>query len=136
MKIIVNNIHMEELKTSKKIVLVIEDDPTILELYEHAFKAAGFETFLARDGEEGIGLIESKLPDCVILDILMPKMNGVEVLKKMRENEKTKNTPVLVLTNYDTYRDQVKEYNVSDYIVKADVTLKDIVEKVLSILNK
>lgn len=127
---------MESQQNSKKIVLVVEDDPTILELYEQAFKASGFDTFLAHDGEEGLGLIQSKMPDCVILDILMPKMNGVEVLKKMRENERTKQTPVLVLTNYDTYRDKVKEYNVSDYIVKADVTLKDIVEKVLSILNK
>lgn len=123
-------------QNSKKIVLVVEDDPTILELYEHAFKAAGFQTFIAHDGEEGIGLIESKLPDCVILDILMPKMNGVEVLKKMRENGKTKEIPVLVLTNYDTYRDKVKEYKVSGYVVKADVTLKDIVAEVLEILKK
>lgn len=129
-------IFMEIQQKPKKIVLVVEDDMTILELYEHAFRAAGFETFLAHDGEEGIGLIESKLPDCVILDILMPKMNGIEVLKKMRENEKTRETPALILTNYDTYRDQVKEYNVSDYIVKADVTLKDIVEKVFTILKK
>ena len=126
----------EESNNLKKIVMVVEDDPTILELYEHAFKAAGFGTFIAHDGEEGINLIKSKLPDCVILDILMPKMNGIEVLKEMRENEKTREIPVLVLTNYDTYRDKIEEYNVSDYIVKASVTLKDIIEKVSIILKK
>ena len=127
---------MENSSHTKKIVLVVEDDPSLLELYGHAFKAAGFETFIAHDGEEGLKLIQTKLPDCVILDILMPKMNGVEVLQNMRKDEKTKAIPVLVLTNYDNYREKVQVFGIVDYLVKADVTLKDILERVQKIFQK
>lgn len=127
---------MENPEQAKKIVLVVEDDPTILELYEHAFRAAGFETFMARDGEEGLKLIQEKHPDCVILDILMPKMNGIEVLGKMKENELTKAIPVLMLTNYDSYREQAEKLGATDYLIKANVTLKDILERVQKIFKK
>lgn len=127
---------MENSNYTKKIVLIVEDDPALLELYGHAFKAAGFETFIAHDGEEGLTLIQTKLPDCVILDILMPKMNGVEVLRNMRKEEKTKAIPVLVLTNYDNYREKVQAFGIVDYLVKADVTLKDILERVQKIFQK
>src|SRR3989344_715314 len=127
---------MEDAGQAKKIVLVVEDDPIILELYEHAFKAAGFETFIAHDGEEGLKLIQEKIPHCVILDILMPKMNGIEVLSKMKENESTKAIPVLMLTNYDSYREQAGKLGATDYLIKANVTLKDILERVQKIIGK
>lgn len=130
------NTILEAEKNHKKIVMVVEDDPTILSLYEHAFNAEGFKTYLAHDGEEGLKLIKDKNPDLVILDILMPKVNGIEVLGQLRKEESTKNLPVLVLTNYDTYRAKAMEYGIVDYLIKADVTLKDVMEKVNAILKK
>lgn len=127
---------MENQEHSKKIVLVVEDNPEILKLYEQAFTAAGFQTLIAHDGEEAFKLIQDKIPDCVILDILMPKMDGIEVLSKMRNYELIKSIPVLVLTNYDSYNEQTRELGATDYLIKADVTLKDILERVQNIIKK
>ena len=63
-------------------------------------------------------------------------MNGIEVLGKMKENEITKAIPVLVLTNYDSYREQAHELGATDYLIKANVTLKDILERVNKIFEK
>ena len=117
----------------KKVVLVIEDDPIMLNLYENAFKSKGVQVFVAHDGEEGLKLIQETLPNCVILDILMPKMNGVEVLKIMRGDDRTKNIPVLVLTNYENYRDKVEPMGISDYLIKANVTLNDVMERTFKV---
>ncbi len=79
-------------------ILVIEDDQTISNVVELNLKLDGYEVYLASDGEEGLRLIEEILPDLVILDVMMPKVDGWEVLMLMRQKEETKDIPVIMLT--------------------------------------
>ncbi len=79
-------------------ILVIEDDQTISNVVELNLKLDGYEVYLASDGEEGLRLLEEIHPDLVILDVMMPKVDGWEVLMLMRENEETKDIPVIMLT--------------------------------------
>lgn len=122
-------------KILKKIILVIDDDPSLLKLYENMFKMAGVDPMIARDGEEGLRLIKKVNPDCVILDILMPKINGVEVLKEMNNDEALKKIPVLVLTNYANYREKIKDFPIIDYLIKTSVTPNEVVSRVLNIFG-
>lgn len=103
---------METDQKKKKIVLAIEDDATMLQLYQHKFELRGITTLLARDGEEGLRMVKQEKPDCVVLDIRMPKLNGLEVLKAMRENGEVKNIPVIILTNFDLpeYRAEAEKW--------------------------
>ena len=87
---------------------------------------------MADDGERGVALVESFRPDIILLDIQMPRMNGVEALTEIRKYEWGKNLPVLILTNLgeEEAPNELKELGVIQYIVKADLTPKQVVEKV------
>src|SRR3989338_1807076 len=119
----------------KKIILVIEDDKILLDFYKNMFSLNGINVFFAKDGEQGLKMINEINPDVVVLDILMPKLDGVEILKRMRADEKTKSIPVLILTNYENYRDKVEPYGVVDYLIKSDTEAKEVVRRVLEVLR-
>jgi len=129
---------MEEGEISKKIILAIDDDPMILDLYRSIFKTRGIEIRVVEDGKEGLKLIMRDRPDFVILDIRMPRMNGVEVLKRIRGDESSKDIPVLVLTNLNVakYRDEMEALGIVDFLTKADVEPKDVVDLVIGFLSK
>jgi DNA-binding response OmpR family regulator len=120
---------------NKKIFL-IEDEPTIIDIYQTALGAEGFKVESCKLGEEALGklrgLEEKDLPDLLLLDLVLPDINGIEVLKKMREDEKLKDIPVFILTNYTSDEIKKQGYNLEaeQYITKADFTPKQIVEKV------
>lgn len=80
-------------------VLLIEDDPMIYRLYEKLFKLEGFNLKLAESGMQAIEQLPEYKPDVILLDIMMPGMNGLELLSKIKEDEQTKSIPVVVLTN-------------------------------------
>jgi CheY-like chemotaxis protein len=80
-------------------VLLVEDDELIIRLYEKLFKLEGFEIDVAGNGKLGLEKLESSTPDIILLDVMMPEMNGLEMLGKLKEDEKNKNIPVVVLTN-------------------------------------
>ncbi|HMQ95718.1 MAG TPA: response regulator [Candidatus Saccharibacteria bacterium] len=113
-------------------IAIIEDDPTISQMYRMKFEADGFDVRMADDGERGVALVESFRPDIILLDIQMPRMNGVEALTEIRKYEWGKNLPVLILTNLgeEEAPNELKELGVIQYIVKADLTPKQVVEKV------
>jgi CheY-like chemotaxis protein len=120
----------------KRTLLIIEDDPIIVSIYSEVFHAAGFATSVARDGEEGLNSLKMRVPDVVLLDLQMPKLNGNMVLKAIRSNPATAKLPVVVFTN--TYRpDYVREAYASGAtkcLMKASCTpadLFDAVEKAL-----
>jgi two-component system alkaline phosphatase synthesis response regulator PhoP len=119
---------------SKKI-LIIEDDKILLELLEKKLKDVGFEVVLAIDGEEGLEKIRSEKPDLVLLDILMPKKNGVEVLEEMNKTEDINLTkvPVIIISNsgQPVEIDKVLELGVKDYLVKAEFNPREVIEKVI-----
>ncbi len=126
----------ENTKNNKKVLLMIDDDPVLLRAYEAMFKLHGVEPLLAKSGEEGLKKIQSELPDFVVIDIRMPNMTGIDLLKILRKDEKFKNLPVLVLTNYDLqeYRKETEGLSVVDFIVKTDIRGEELVKKVTGYL--
>lgn len=88
---------------------------------------------LAPNGEEGLKAVEKNPPDLILLDVLMPKMNGWEVLKKLKENPKTKDIPIITLTSLGDRPDDIKKFKdlgVKEYLIKSDVELKKLVEMI------
>ncbi|MBT4648855.1 response regulator [bacterium] len=123
----------------KKIkVLLIEDEEMLANMYEVKFQNEGFEVIKALDGATGLELSKTTNPDFVLLDVIMPKMDGFSVLKAIREDEKTKNLPVMLLTNLGQDEDiqKGKELGAVGYLVKANVTPADVVESVRKELEK
>jgi len=117
----------------KKVVLIVDDDIIILNLYERMFKNKGMDVHVAKDGEEGLEMIRKEHPDFVVLDIRMPKLDGIEVLKKVREDEEFKDTPILMLTNFDLreYREEVEKLGAVDFLIKTGIKPSEIVKRVV-----
>ena len=122
----------------KSKVILIEDEEMLSNMYEAKFIKEGFDIKKALDGETGLKLIQEENPDLVLLDIIMPKLDGFSVLRKIKEDPKNKNIPVILLTNLGQDED-VKKGNslgASGYLVKANMTPAQVVEKVKGFLKK
>lgn len=120
-----------------KKILVIEDDKFISEVYLTKLSTEGFDTVVVNDGEAGLKEAKKKLPDLILLDIFMPKKGGIEVLRVLKEDEVTRNIPVIMITNAteDEYIDQAMEMGAVDYLVKSNFTPDEVVNKVLQYCN-
>lgn len=118
-------------------IAIIEDDPTINQMYRMKFEADGFEVQVADDGQRGVALVESFSPDIILLDLQMPHMGGAEALAEIRAQEWGKDTPVIILTNLGVEEapKSLKTLNVHSYIVKADLTPRQVVSRVKDVLN-
>jgi DNA-binding response OmpR family regulator len=115
-------------------IAIIEDDPTISQMYRMKFEANGFDVELATDGKTGIDMVKNFLPDIVLLDLQMPEMNGDEVLTEIRTHDWGKDIPVIILTNTSKEESPkvLSELGVSGYILKAELTPRQVVERVQS----
>ena len=113
-------------------ILIVDDDDLILHLYELAFKNEGLDVHLARNGSEALTVVETHLPETMLLDIMMPEMSGIDVLQKMRENPKYQQIKVFILTNLldQKMKDEAYRLGAKDYIIKSDFTPIEIVKKV------
>lgn len=113
-------------------LLIIEDEQALSSLLADKFRADGFEVMLASDGQEGLKLALDWKPDIILLDIIMPKMDGMTMLHKLREHEDGKKVQVILLTNLsDT--DKVYDamsHGVFDYLVKSNWEIDDLVREV------
>jgi DNA-binding response OmpR family regulator len=122
---------------AKKIkILLIEDDAFLLSMYATKFELEGFEIISADDGEKALKMAGKEKPDIILLDVLLPKMDGFEVLKELKKNEETKATPVILLTNL-SQRDDVEKglaLGAVDYLIKAHFMPTEVVEKIKKIL--
>jgi len=120
-----------------KHIALVEDDPILLKVLTEAFKDAGYKVSQAVDGEEGLKLVRTKHPDIVLLDIIMPKMDGIEVLRKIKENQDTKKIPVFMLTILsDTKRlTEAVALGAAAYLVKSEQEISDVVAKVKKYLG-
>ncbi len=130
---------MDHDKTQRKTVLLVDDDPLILRMYHRKLTDDGYAVATATNGEEALGQVAKEKPDLILLDVMMPKMNGVEVLKRLKADERTKDIPVIFLTNLGDSTDDMekaKALGASEYLVKADVSLKQLSERVASIVGK
>ncbi len=114
-------------------IAIVEDDPMLLKYLSSSFKAEGiFDVFTAKNGEEGESVILENKPDIVLMDIIMPKKNGFEVLESVRKNRDTKNIPVIMLSNLgqESDKEQAKKLGATDYWVKVEMEVSAIVANV------
>lgn len=121
---------------TKKIVLLVEDDEVLLRALYLLFHGGDFTIASATDGDTALKMAQRMKPDIVLLDLLMPKMNGFDFLKNAKADPALKNIPVIVLSNLGDKSDieKAKELGAMDYFVKADTDLETLKNKVLKIL--
>jgi DNA-binding response OmpR family regulator len=120
-------------------ILLIEDDTLIADLYERTLSLEGYEVDLAVDGEEGLTKFLAGGYDLILLDIMLPKINGIDILKRIRNKQTEKaNGPVIILTNLD--QDQIirqgLELGASGYLVKSRVDVKQLLSEIKAFLAK
>ncbi len=121
-----------------KSILVADDDLTLAEMYELRFKEEGAIVAVAHDGEEAINLAESNKPAVILLDIMMPKFNGLDVLKVLKENPETTDIPVVVFTvllENDKY-EKAMSLGADAYMVKSETMPAEVVVKVNELVAK
>ena len=121
-----------------KVILLVDDDLTLREMYEERFKAEGFDIIQASNGEEAIKKAKENKPNVILLDIMMPKINGFDVLKELKADPELKEIPVIVLTALiqDVDRVQGKKLGAVDYIVKSETMPGEVITKIQNAIGK
>ena len=119
-------------------ILLVEDDTFLANIYKTKFEMEGFTVDVVENGQDGLDTAKKKKPDIVLLDILLPKMDGFTVLKKMKADDGLKNVPVILLTNLGQKDDVEKglELGAADYLIKAHFKPSETVEKVKKALGR
>ena len=115
-----------------KTILFIEDESALQKTFGDILGKEGYDMISALDGEIGLKLAKSKKPDLILLDLVLPKVHGFEVLKELKSDPGTKDIPIIVLTNLETIEDVNKaiELGAKTYLVKTQYNLEEVVEKV------
>jgi DNA-binding response OmpR family regulator len=117
-------------------IAIIEDDIAIVQMYRTKFETEGYTVETAGDGATGLELVSSFKPDIILLDLMMPNVNGIEFLSSLRKNAGTKHSKVIVLTNMgdSVTATRVNELDVQDFIVKADMTPAEVSARIDRVL--
>ena len=118
--------------TPNKKILIVEDEAQLLNLLYEKFTAAGYIVIKAMDGKDGLEKTLAERPDLIMLDINLPIMNGIEMLKRVRKDDQIKETEVMILTNYDDYHlvTDTLALGAHDYLIKSDWKFEDIIKMV------
>lgn len=116
----------------QKTILIVEDELSLLLVLHDRLQQEGFKILQAKDGEEGLVSALTTHPDLILLDLLMPVMDGIELLQKLREDVWGKDAKVIVLTNLNENEKMIdaQKYGVSDFLLKADWKIEEVVEKI------
>lgn len=122
----------------KQKILVVEDEPALSELYATKLKIEGYDVVVAEDGIAGIDKAMHELPDAILLDVLLPKKDGFSVLKDLKQSDKTKHIPVIILSSLgqDYEVKKGKQEGAADYLIKTEASPSDIAAKLKSVLKK
>ncbi|MEK7447697.1 MAG: response regulator [Patescibacteria group bacterium] len=122
----------------KEKILIIEDDRFISKMYQTKLSLEGYTVETAENGAQGVEKIKSFLPDIVLLDIIMPEMDGFGVLEAIRDDDTINSTPVVVMSNLaqEDHLKRAKALGAKDYIVKSQLTPMDVVKKIKEILAR
>ncbi len=119
-------------------ILLVEDDTFLGEMYATKFTIEGYRVSVATDGAKGLRMAQTELPDIILLDILLPKMDGFQVLEHLKKEEKTKNIPVILLTNLSQKEDVERGLKLGavDYLIKAHFMPSEVIDKIKKYLPK
>jgi len=122
---------------SKKKILLVEDDSFLAGMYVSKLNLEDFEVSLADNGEDGLKIAKHKLPNLILLDILLPQMDGFEVLKRLKENPQTAKIPIILLTNLGQKKDVDRglALGAKDYLIKAHFMPNEVIAKIKKILR-
>ena len=124
---------------SKKTILIVEDEKSLRRALVDFLSLKKFMTLEAKNGKEGIEIALSKHPELILLDIIMPEMDGIASLKKIREDSWGEKVPIIILTNLSATKEQLIDYKIPSrptyYLIKSDWKLCDIVKKIETILK-
>lgn len=120
-----------------KKILIAEDDQSLLSVLTEKLTSEGFKIAAAQDGDEACAQAFSQHPDLVILDIMMPKLDGKAVLRQIRRDEWGKDVPIILMSNldYSVHASEVATFKINDYIVKVNTSLEEIVQKIKKVIN-
>lgn len=123
---------------NEKTILLVEDDSFVSDIYQKKIESEGFKIVTAENGVEAIKKLNEIVPDLILLDIVMPYMDGMDVLKEIKANDKWKNIPVILLTNLSE-KEKIEEaigIGANDYLIKSHFTPSEVISKVNLILKK
>lgn len=121
-----------------KKILLVEDEELILELLQRKLSQEGYQVSVARDGQEGLKLMKAVSPDLVLLDIVMPKMGGFEVMEEMSKDRDLRRIPVIIISNsgQPVELDRAKELGAKDWLIKTEFDPQEVIEKVVKQIGK
>jgi DNA-binding response OmpR family regulator len=119
-------------------ILVVEDETFLVKIYTVKLKKEGFDVSIATDGEQAVKMASEIKPDIILLDLILPKMNGFEALEKMRQDPNLKKTPVIVLSNLGQDEDikRAESLGATDYLVKANFSIQEVIAKIRATLGQ
>ena len=120
-----------------KTILFIEDESALQKTVGTSLQKEGYKVISALDGEAGARLAKEENPDLILLDLILPKMDGFELLAELKKDPKTKSIPVIILTNLERMKDieQALELGAKTYLVKANYTMEEVVTKIKQALS-
>ena len=127
-----------KIRDMPKKILLVEDEAALRKTLGTILKQEGYKMVLAADGETGLRMAKTKKPDLILLDLILPKIHGFDVLTQLKSDPSTKQIPVIVLTNLEKIEDIEKaiEMGATTYLIKARYSLEEVVEKVRKIFEE
>ncbi len=128
----------ESLSRGKRKILLVEDDTFISGMYIAKLALENFDVLLATDGEMGLEFARKQKPDLILLDLMLPKLDGYGVLKVLKKSPALAKIPVILLTNLNQQEsiDKARKYQIEDYLIKAHFMPSEVIEKVKVVLRK
>ena len=119
-------------------ILIVEDDFFIRELYDRQFNKEGFTVLTSEDGPDGLVKASQEKPDLILLDIMLPKLNGLDLLRTLKSKPETKDIPVILLTNLgqESVIKEGFEYGAESYLIKSAYTPSQIIDEVKNFLSQ
>lgn len=123
---------MSEKHKAKKLILIVEDEIQYAFLLQQRLKKAGFDVEIAENGSKAFSLMKTGIPDLIVLDLIMPRMDGRAFLDKMRKDDKYKDIKVLILSNLgdEIKSAMIEKWGIEDFIVKTDISLDKMVSRI------
>lgn len=119
-----------------KKILLIEDDPFLIDIYSTKLKESGFEFLVAKDGSEALTLLKKTKPDLVILDIVLPHIDGWQILKEIKDNESLAKAKIIILSNLGQKEEVEKglQLGATKYLIKSDYTPSEVIQEIKKLL--